>query len=522
MNVNSADHYEQEHKKNTAVRTDKLFVVLMVVQFVGAIVAAYFISPRTWLGTTSSTHIHLIAAISIGSLLAGLPIFMVLKNPGATINRYVIAVSQMMFSGLFIHLTGGRIETHFHVFGSLAFLAFYRDWKVLIPATIVTAVDHLARAVFWPESIFGIITSAPWRAVEHAGWVIFEDIFLIYSCVVSSKEIRMIAERQSELEITNATIEHKIEKRTAELSVANDALNNEINDRHKLEGRLLEAQKLESIGQLAAGIAHEINTPAQYVGDNTRFLQNEFEGILKVVDRYAKQLDTSGPNLSWQERSEQIRETLEEVDYEFIREEIPQAINQSLEGIERITGIVRAMKDFSHPGSESTEPSDINNAIQSTAMVCSNRWKYAAEVEFDLDNNIGPVPCYLAEFNQVILNLIVNAADAIESINGEGGEKGHILVTTRKVSDEVEITVQDNGGGMPESVKAKIFDPFFTTKEVGKGTGQGLSISHDVIVNKHGGSLECTVQEGVGTTFTIRIPLKEFSENLEDRSVEAA
>lgn len=522
MNVLAADRYEQEYMRNTAIRTDKLFVVLMAVQFLAAIAAAFFISPKTWSGTNSSTHVHVIASIAIGGLLAALPIYMVIRRPGAAINRYVISAAQLMFSGLFIHLSGGRIETHFHVFGSLAFLAFYRDWKVLIPGTLVTAVDHLARAVFWPESVFGIITSAPWRAVEHAGWVIFEDIFLVYSCIMSSKEIRLIAERQSELEVTNATIEEKIERRTAELLVANEALNHEINDRVKLEGRLLEAQKLESIGQLAAGIAHEINTPAQYVGDNTRFLQSEFDGILKVIDSYAEQLNTDGPKLSWEERSDQIRQTLEAVDYDFIREEIPQAISQSLEGIDRITGIVRAMKDFSHPGSDNTEPADINNAIQSTAMVCSNRWKYAADVEFDLDDTIGPVPCYLAEFNQVILNLIVNAADAIESHNKDTGAKGQILVSTRKLEEHVEITVKDNGGGMPDSVRTKIFDPFFTTKEVGKGTGQGLSISHDVIVNKHGGSLDCEVEEGVGSTFIIQIPLKEFSNTTNDRSAEAA
>jgi signal transduction histidine kinase len=426
-----AERHAQRHMHRIYVRTDQLFAVLMFFQFVAAVAAAYFISPRTWSGMESSVHIHLYAAIGIGFLLAAFPIFLVFRSPGAKINQYVISASQLMFSGLLIHLTGGRIETHFHVFGSLAFIAFYRDWKVLMPATIVTAVDHLARAVYFPESIFGVLTAAPWRAIEHAGWVVFENIFLIYSCVIGTREVRMIAERRAELEKTNETIEHKVDERTQELQVAIDALNKEIADRQKLEGRLLEAQKLESIGQLAAGIAHEINTPAQYVGDNTRFLQSEFEGILKVIDRYAEQLNTDGPKLSWAERSTQIQETLDTVDYEFIREEIPQAIKQSLEGIERITGIVKAMKDFSHPGAESTEPADLNNAIQSTAMVCSNRWKYAAEIEFDLDAELGPVPCFLAEFNQVILNLIVNAADAIEELNRESGAKGNIVVSTK-------------------------------------------------------------------------------------------
>lgn len=293
---------------------------------------------------------------------------------------------------------------------------------------------------------------------------------------------------------------------------ANEDLEDSICERERLQGQLLEAQKLESIGQLAAGIAHEINTPAQYVGDNTRFLRDEFEGIVKLLDQYAAQLDANSVPLSWEERNQQTREMLDEIDYEFIREEIPQAIAQSLSGIERVTHIVKAMKDFSHPGSANKEPADINNAIKSTALVCSNRWKYAADIEYQLDENLGAVPCLLGELNQVILNIIVNAADAIESFRGDSGEKGLIRVSTRMLDDVVHISVEDNGGGMPESVRAKVFDPFYTTKAVGKGTGQGLAISHDVIVNKHGGKISCDTQDGVGTTFMIELTMSESHE----------
>ncbi len=497
-----------EHKKSIYVRTDRLFVVLMSIQFVAAIAAAWIISPRVWAGGSSSLHLHVIGAIIIGALLAIVPITMVLRNPGTKLNQYIISVSQLAFSGLFIHLMGGRIEAHFHIFGSLAFLSFYRDWKVLIPATLVTTIDHLARAVFWPESVFGIITAAPWRAFEHAGWVIFEDIFLIYGCVTSAKEVNLIASRRAELESTNQRIEQLVEERTNELKQTLSALNTEHDQRVQMEQQLSEAQKLESIGQLAAGIAHEINTPAQYVGDNTRFIQGEFEGLLKVMDKYASQLDLNSPKQSWEERSKDIRATLDEVDYEFIREEIPAAISQSIEGIDRITHIVKAMKDFSHPGSSTKEPANLNNAIKSTATVCSNRWKYAADIEYDLDEAAPVVPCLLGELNQVVLNLIVNAADAIESHTPEG-EKGLICISTKTLESEFQIQVKDNGGGMPESVRNKIFDPFFTTKDVGKGTGQGLAISRDVIVTKHQGTLDCDTEEGVGTTFTIRLPLND-------------
>ena len=510
MNTNTqAMRHAHNHAHRIYVRTDRLFVVLMTIQFITAIGAAFYISPRAWDGNSSYTHIHTIAAVVIGSLLAGLPISMVLRNPGAKINQYVISAAQLAFSGLFIHLTNGRIETHFHVFGSMAFIAFYRDWKVLVPATLVTAVDHFARAIFWPESIFGIITAAPWRAIEHAGWVIFENIFLAYSCVVGTKEINIIAERRADLEQANEKIEHTVQQRTLELEQAMISLNHEMDDRSKMEQQLAEAQKLESIGQLAAGIAHEINTPAQYVGDNTRFLKGEFVQILSVIDSYAAQLDTSGPSISWEERSAQIKESLKELDYDFIRDEIPQAIDQSIEGIEgieRISHIVKAMKEFSHPGKGTMEPANLNDAIESTATVCSNRWKYTADIEYSLDPAHDSVSCFLGEFNQVILNLIVNAADAIESNTALDGKKGHIFIETKSLEDSFQIRVCDNGGGIPDSVKAKIFDPFFTTKDVGKGTGQGLSISHDVIVNKHHGKLECESELGVGSTFTVTLP----------------
>ncbi len=441
--------------------------------------------------------------------MAGVPILLVLRAPDAPVNKYVVSVAQASFSALFIHLSGGRIETHFHVFGSLAFLAFYRDWRVLVPATAITAVDHVVRGVFWPQSVFGVIAAAPWRAFEHAGWVIFEDIFLVYSCVTSSREAREIAHRQAKLEQVNATIEREVQLRTQELEDSLAALSKEVEQRTRLESQLVQAQKLESIGQLAAGIAHEINTPVQYVSDNTRFLDEEFEKIMQVVDSYAAQLDPNAPAKSWFERAEEISDNLEALDYEFLRSEIPPAIKQSLEGLDRITHIVKAMKDFSHPGSENKESTDLNRAIDSTITVCQNRWKYAADLELDLAEDLPMVPCRVAEFNQVILNLVVNAADAIAERFLDQDQKGRIKVSTRPAGDVVEVHVTDNGGGIPEKARQKIFDPFFTTKEVGKGTGQGLAISRDIIVQKHGGSLDFETRAGEGTTFTITMPIQD-------------
>ena len=404
-----------------------------------------------------------------------------------------------------------------------------RDERALLESVISTIPFH----VYWRNADLQITgcnsAFAHWIGCEHPSDVIGKDESL--SDIIPSDLLSLFTEDSSILEKGHQILHDEREfarhdGSTTTIQVSKLPLVDDQGKLHgllggfvditeikKLQTQLHQAQKLESIGQLAAGIAHEINTPAQYVGDNTRFLQNEFTGLLKVIDQYAEHLNTEGPQISWEDRFRLIRATLEEVDYEFIREEIPQAITQSIEGIDRITGIVKAMKDFSHPGSESTEPADLNAAIQSTATVCSNRWKYVADIEYDLDPELGPVPCYLAEFNQVMLNLIVNAADAIESFTKDSESKGLIKISTKESDGKAVISVVDNGGGMPESVLEKIFDPFFTTKVVGKGTGQGLSISHDVITNKHGGSIECSSEEGIGTTFVIQLPTQGMAQS---------
>ncbi len=268
-----------------------------------------------------------------------------------------------------------------------------------------------------------------------------------------------------------------------------------LEERDRLEDNLRQAQKLEAIGQLAAGIAHEINTPTQYVGDNLRFLKESFG----EMDTLLAQLVMTG--------GEPASKLLSEADFDYLKEEIPRALNQSLEGVDRVAKIVRAMKEFSHPAREKTA-TDLNRAIQSTITVASNEWKYVAEIEMDLDANLPAVHCSPAEFNQVVLNIVVNAAHAIADVVGDGGKgKGKITVRTRSDGEWAIVEIKDSGAGMPPHIQQRIFDPFFTTKEVGKGTGQGLAIAHNVIVDKHGGTIKVASAPGAGTTFTIRLPI---------------
>jgi PAS domain S-box-containing protein len=281
----------------------------------------------------------------------------------------------------------------------------------------------------------------------------------------------------------------------------------EITESKWLRSQLLQAQKLESVGQLAAGIAHEINTPTQYIGDNVRFLKGSFQNLKNLLASYDRLLTVAQAGAVPGEVVAAVAVAVAEADAGYLLEEIPKAIEQTLEGVDRVAQLVSAMKEFSHPGSKEKTALDLNHAIQSTITVARNEWKYVADVETDFDPSLPLIACQPGEFNQVILNLIVNAAHAIADVVAKGGpEKGKITVQTRNFPDWAEVRIRDTGSGIPEKVRARIFDPFFTTKEVGKGTGQGLAIAHSVVVDKHGGSIHFETEEGKGTTFIVRLP----------------
>ena len=282
----------------------------------------------------------------------------------------------------------------------------------------------------------------------------------------------------------------------------------DITERKHLREQLLQAQKLESVGQLAAGIAHEINTPTQYIGDNVRFLKDAFLDLKGLLENYDKLLSAAKDNTLSCKAIQEVAVAVKGVDTGYLMEEIPKAIDQTLEGITRVSTIVSAMKEFSHPDTKEKIPLDLNHAINSTITVARNEWKYVADLETEFDPSLPLISCLPGEFNQVILNLIVNASHAISDVVKKGGpEMGKIKVQTRNCPEWAEILIQDTGTGIPEKARSRIFDPFFTTKAIGKGTGQGLAIARSVIVDKHGGSIHFETEEGKGTTFIIRLPL---------------
>ncbi|MCR9200363.1 MAG: ATP-binding protein [Planctomycetaceae bacterium] len=604
--------------------TDRMFVWLMGIQLVAGVLTAVTLSPKTWIGGTAHMHIHIWAAVFLGTMLSLFPSVLAILLPGETITRHIVAVSQMLWSALFIHLSGGRIETHFHVFGSLAFLAFYRDWKVLVTATCVVAADHFARGVWWPQSVFGVIVESPYRWMEHAAWVVFEDMVLVYGCFTGTRQLRENCRNRVQLELTNERIESEISRRTRQLELANreletsrtfvestlDALtarvgilndqfevielnanwrdthdenpfassrcvvgtdylafcrqsggesfeaivaaiqqlhsgdidcwsgeyqfagddggttwctidvtkfhvgdelkivlsHDDISEVKNLQGQLVHAQKLEAVGQLAAGVAHEINTPIQYIGDNARFLKDSAADLLDVLSSAIELVDRAAAGPVSDEEIAAIKEKIEAADVEYLEEEIPSAIEHSIDGANRVASIVRAMKAFSHPGQEGKSQVNLNEALESTITVATNEWKYVASVTREFDDSLLPTQCLPGEVNQVLLNLLVNAAHAIGDVVGDSSEKGDITIATRQLEDSAEIRISDTGTGIPEHARERIFDPFFTTKEVGKGTGQGLAIAHSIIAERHGGTIGFETEMGQGTTFIIRLP----------------
>ncbi len=697
-----------------AVWASRLFALLLPVQWLAAVVLAWCITPYTWAGSEARTHPHVFVAAILGGIVVSLPVWLALRFPTWPVTRHAIAVAQMLQGIILIHVTNGRIETHFHIFVSLAFLSFFLDPRILVTGTVVVTVDHILRGAFWPQSLYGVTSGAEWRWLEHAGWVVFEDLCLLVAVRQSVREMRAVAEREAILEQRTVELSaselrfrtlidqasdavfvveptgriadvnqraceslgyaraeliglsvpdidedydqdafdavlpgissgkhHTLhgrqkrkdgtlfpveirprviemngqpfimsivrditDRRRAEESLrasesryrllfeanphpkwvletatrrflaVNDAavthygyprdqllhmtlsdlelpgsgssdtrerplasrgsgdlrqhrlasgevrqmelathpfefdgrictlvLAIDVTERKILEDQLKQAQKLESIGQLAAGIAHEINTPIQYIGDNTNFIAEAFRDLSGVFAAY-RTAGTDPVDLA------AAAGAAEAADIDYLLEEGPRALEQTLVGVGHVARIVKAMKEFAHPGTVEKSLIDLNRALDTVVTVARNEWKYVAEVVTHPAPNAPFVRGLPGELNQVFLNLLVNAAHAVKAGNKASPDtKGTITVTTHFLGNVAEVRIADSGGGIPEGIRGRIYDQFFTTKPVGEGTGQGLAIAHAVVVKQHGGGLSFETEMGKGTTFIVRLPI---------------
>lgn len=284
-------------------------------------------------------------------------------------------------------------------------------------------------------------------------------------------------------------------------SLAPEATPSEDVTQPRPEEDLRQAQKLEAVGRLAAGIAHEINTPAQFVSDSLHFIQEASVDLLRLIEGmqgYATELPAS--------LRAQLAELNEEVDVEYLRQNLPRSVERAIEGLSRVASIVRSMKDFAHPDQITPTSVDLNATVQSTLIIARNEYKYVSDLETDF-GELGPVRCFPGGLNQAVLNVVVNAAHAIFDVVGKSGAKGKIRVRTYRDGADVVVAISDTGTGIPVEARDHLYEPFFSTKGVGRGAGQGLAIAHAVIVDQHGGQLTFDTELGRGTTFFLRVPV---------------
>lgn len=304
----------------------------------------------------------------------------------------------------------------------------------------------------------------------------------------------------------NVALERRVESRTSDLRAANAALEQEIAARKRMETELVQAQKLESVGRLASGVAHEINTPVQFVSDSVAFVREAFGGVQGALAAFRFGLEVEGTLDERRRARSEVARICAEVDLDYLETHVPRALERATEGLQRVANIVRSMKEFAHPDARDKANADLNRAVTNTIEIARNEYKYVADLEVEL-GELPPVLCHVGEINQVVLNLIVNAAHAIGDVVRGTDKKGLISVRTRFLGDAVEISVEDTGTGIPEAARPHVFEPSFTTKGLGKGTGQGLAIARSVVVDKHHGSICFQTETGRGTTFRVRIPV---------------
>jgi PAS domain S-box-containing protein len=550
---------------------------------------------------------RILFTLILGGMLCVPALLFARAAPTAWWVRHFMAVCQIGWSMLFLWLLEGRSDAQFHMFVSLAFLAFYRDWRVLLSATLTALAYPVLRIALLPDS-YVVGSSAWWRVFEQGIWVVCEFLILLLAVQQSLKTVQRFSQMLADLQLANDAIGLDMQERTSELersreqyrliaettraipfeldlaqgrftyvgpqaeamlgipdarfrepgfldvllprdreasvrrqldecmpgtfealcsvvtgddrvvelrwTVSCEQVNEnrflrglmiDVTEARRLVRELAQGQKLESVGRIAAGVAHEINTSVQFISDSVRFVSHALRDVPHALADYRALAAgvLSGKDVT--EAAKKASDTDEAADVDYFLKNAPDALERALEGIGRVGSIVRSMTEFAHPDTRTKADIDLNRAIKTTLNMARNEYKTVAELETEF-GDIPPVHCHAGDINQVVLNLLLNAAHAITDVVEGTSSKGRITVRTRTIGDYVEISIKDTGDGIPEAVRGRIFEPFVTTKEVGRGTGQGLALSRGIVVEKLKGSLHFETETGKGTTFFIRLP----------------
>jgi signal transduction histidine kinase len=499
-----------DSERQIFLRTDRLFVWLMVFQWVAGVAAALWISPRTWIGATSQMHVHVWAAIFLGGAISGFPIYLAWKRPGEAITRHTIAISQMLTSALLIHLTGGRIETHFHVFGSLAFLAFYRDWRVLLSATIVVAVDHLLRGVYLPQSVFGVLTPSSWRWLEHAAWVIFEDVFLFISIQQGRQDMHKVAERQARLEALNESIEQRVHERTQELE---REIQERIETQSKLEEthkQLLQVSRQAGMAEVATGVLHNVGNVLNSVSVSAtvvcdRLRQSEINDLHAAIRMLHGKNGELGRFLEEDPKGKLLPEYLAKAS-ELLASERDQLVSEMagvVRHIEHIKEIVAMQQTYAKVFGV-MEPVAAEALVQDALRINAAAFdRHRVQVIQQIDPSAPPALVDRHKVLQILVNLLRNAKYAMDE--QAPTEKRLEIRVSRTAVESIAITVQDNGVGIAPENLTRIFAHGFTTKKDGHGFGLH---SGALAAKQMNGSLTAYSEgPGLGAAFTLELPI---------------
>ena len=504
-----------EQRRRVCAETDRLFMWLMILQWIAGIIVAVVVSPRTWIGDTPHVHMHVYLAIFFGALVSLPPAFLAWRYPGRLQTRITIAIAQAAWSCVLIQLTGGRIETNFHAFGSLAFLAFYREWRLLIINSVILFVVHVLRGTVWPMSVYNVAVDSTYQILEHAVWLTWINLFLVKSCIQQLAEERRSCTRQAELEHTNSVIEDRIQQRTKELATTNQQLQAEFVEHRKTqeqrEGalrRLAEASRRAGMAEVATGVLHNVGNVLNSVNVSTNLLlsanrKSRVSVLARASEIVSKNQSRLAEFLTNDKRGREFPTVLQRLTDELLTEqkERQAELKTLVTNLKHINKVIDFQQSFAKDSSV-VEETSVCGLVEEALRINED---HEQQGRFEIETDIGSIPPVLTDKHkvlQILINLVSNARHALGDSDRADAK---MKISAKLVDDTVRIDVADNGIGIASEDLDRVFAHGFTTKKTGHGFGLHSSA---LAAQALGGKL--SVQSGgagQGATFTLTFPI---------------